>query len=104
MTQRSAASRKAMAVDHKVKKANGRRLRRIEGQIRGLQKMVSEDRYCADILIQIAAVQQALRGVARELMRNHLRSCVSQTIRKGSRTQQLKMHDEILGLIDLHVQ
>ena len=68
----SAASRKALGVDPEIKSRNITRLRRIEGQLRGLQKMVEEDRYCADILTQISSVQEALRGVGRELMRNHL--------------------------------
>ena len=56
---------KALAVDPELKHGNQKRLRRIEGQIRGLQKMVADDRYCADIIVQIASVQEALRGVAR---------------------------------------
>src|SRR5215510_2225625 len=76
--------RKAAAVDPEIKTGNLHRLNRIEGQIRGLQKMVHEDRYCADILMQISSVQEALRGVSRELMRNHLRHCVTQAVQKGS--------------------
>ena len=59
----------AEAVDAEIKDANLKRLRRIEGQIRGLQKMVEEDRYCPDIITQIASVQEALRGVGRQLLR-----------------------------------
>ena len=85
MTSRAAAcgcaaqqeNRKALAVDPEIKSSNLKRLRRIEGQIRGLQRLVSEDRYCADILVQISSVQEALRSVGRELMRNHLRHCAS---------------------------
>jgi len=66
------SARKAVAVDPEIKVANRHRLRRIEGQVRGLQKMVEGDRYCPDIITQIASVQEALRGVARNLMRNHL--------------------------------
>src|SRR6266481_6116546 len=55
-------ARKAAGVDPELKDANRKRLRRIEGQIRGLQKMVEEDRYCADIITQVASVQEALRG------------------------------------------
>ncbi len=69
------AGRKAAGVDPEIKAANRHRLRRIEGQIRGLQKMVEDDRYCADVITQIASVQEALRGVARNLMRNHLHHC-----------------------------
>ncbi|HEY4573890.1 MAG TPA: metal-sensitive transcriptional regulator, partial [Thermoanaerobaculia bacterium] len=55
--------RKAVAVDSDIKDRNLKRLRRIEGQVRGLQKMVEEDRYCPDILTQISSVQEALRSV-----------------------------------------
>src|SRR5512138_3138621 len=60
--------KRAVAVDPETKAANLRRLRRLEGQVRGLQKMVEEDRYCPDIMIQISAAQEALRTVGRELM------------------------------------
>ena len=79
----SPGSRKALAVDPGVKSRNLKRLRRIEGQVRGLQKMVEEDRYCADILTQISSVHEALRGVSRELMRNHLKHCATGAIRTG---------------------
>ena len=69
--------RKAVAVDASIKSSNLKRLNRIEGQIRGIARMVEEERYCADIIIQIASVQEALRGVSRELMRNHLRHCAT---------------------------
>ncbi len=65
--------RKAVAVDPSIKSENTKRLRRIEGQVRGLQRMVVEERYCADILVQISSVQEALRSVAKSLLRNHLR-------------------------------
>src|SRR5258708_4808340 len=61
-----------------------RRLSRIEGQIRGIQRMVEEDRYCADILKQVTSAQEALRAVARSLMRNHLTDCASHAIMTGS--------------------
>lgn len=79
------------------------RLRRIEGQVRGLQKMVQEDRYCADILVQISAVHEALRGVGRELMRNHLRHCATAAMR-GTTAEAASMHDEILSLMYKHVR
>src|SRR5690349_17173620 len=80
-----AEPRKAVAVDPEIKEANRKRLRRIEGQIRGLQKMVEEDRYCADIITQVASVQEALRGVARSLMRNHLHHCAAKALRSGNK-------------------
>jgi DNA-binding FrmR family transcriptional regulator len=91
--------RKAFAVDSAIKTANLKRLRRIEGQIRGLQRMVEGDRYCADIMVQIASVQEALRAVGRSLMRNHLRHCATQAISKGSPEEAEAMYDELLDLI-----
>lgn len=96
------AERKALGVDPDIKASNRKRLRRIEGQIRGLQKMVEQDRYCADILVQISSVQEALRAVGRALMRNHLRHCAARAIRKGSPKQAEAMYDELLELIDRH--
>src|SRR3954462_12911974 len=78
-----AGGRKAVAVDPDAKERNLKRLRRIEGQVRGLQKMVDEDRYCADILTQISSVHDALRSVGRELMRNHLKHCATSAIAAG---------------------
>ena len=75
--------RKTAAVDPEAKALNLMRLRRIEGQVRGLQKMVEADRYCADVLTQIAAVHEALRAVGRELMRHHLRHCATDAFRAG---------------------
>jgi DNA-binding FrmR family transcriptional regulator len=69
--------RKAVGVDPDAKARNLKRLRRIEGQVRGLQKMVEEDRYCADVMTQISSVHEALRAVGRELMRNHLKHCAT---------------------------
>lgn len=97
-------ARKAVRVDPQIKTANTRRLRRIEGQVRGLQRMVAEDRYCADILVQVSSVQEALRAVGRALMRNHLRHCAAQAIRKGTRTQAEAMYDELLDLIYTHAR
>ena len=97
-------SRKAVSVDSETKGANRRRLRRIEGQIRGLQRMVEEDRYCADILVQISSVREALRAVGQALMRNHLRHCASQAIRKGTPKQAEAMYDELINLIYTHAR
>ena len=75
--------RKSAAVDEDARALNLKRLRRIEGQVRGLQKMVEADRYCADVLTQVAAVQEALRSVGRELLRHHLRHCAADALRAG---------------------
>lgn len=97
-----ADGRKAIAVDPETKTSNLKRLRRIEGQIRGLQKMVEEDRYCADILVQIASVHEALRGVGRALMRNHLRHCATRALQSGKPAESEAMYDELLDLIYRH--
>ena len=97
--KKKAKPRKASGVDPAIKKSNLNRLRRIEGQVRGLQNMVEEDRYCAEILEQIGSVHQALRGVGRALMRNHLRHCVADAIAKGTRDETEAMYDELLGII-----
>jgi CsoR family transcriptional regulator, copper-sensing transcriptional repressor len=96
--------RKAVAVDSELKAANLNRLKRIEGQVRGLQKMVQEDRYCADILVQVASVQEALRGVGRNLMKNHLQHCAMEAIGSGTPKEAAAMYDELLELVYKHLR
>ncbi len=69
----------------------GKRLRRIEGQVRGVQRMVDEDKYCIDILDQVAAINKALRAVAIELVDGHLAGCVSEALREGGTTADAKV-------------
>jgi len=95
--------RKAVAVDPEIKTGNLTRLRRIEGQIRGLQKMVEDDRYCADVLTQISSVHEALRSVARELMRNHLKHCATAAIKAGDESADA-MYDELVELMHKHMR
>ena len=92
------AERKAVAVDPGIKLALGNRLRRIEGQVRGLQKMVDDERYCADVLTQLASVQEALRGVGKTLLGNHLRHCATEAIRSDDKAQREAMYDELVEL------
>ena len=96
--------RHAVAVDPEIKASNLKRLRRIEGQIRGLQRMVEEERYCADIIAQVASAQEALRGVARALMRNHLHHCAAKALHCGSEQEQHAMYDELLEVIYKHLR
>ncbi|HET9994954.1 MAG TPA: metal-sensitive transcriptional regulator [Candidatus Acidoferrum sp.] len=96
--------RKAVAVDPQIKEANRHRLRRIEGQVRGLQKMVEEERYCTDIITQVASVQEALRGVARNLMKNHLHHCAAKALQSGKKQQTEAMYNELLELIYKHLR
>ena len=67
--------------EEKMKMMN--RLKRIEGQVRGIQKMVDEDRYCIDILVQISAIQSALKNVGYEVTERHMKHCVTDAIDKG---------------------
>jgi CsoR family transcriptional regulator, copper-sensing transcriptional repressor len=69
------------------------RLRRIEGQVRGLQRMVNEDKYCIDILTQISAVNSALQSVALGLLENHLGHCVAEAVAEGGDTATEKVRE-----------
>ena len=100
----SAGARKAHGVDATIKAANLKRLRRIEGQVRGLQKMIADDRYCADVMTQIGSVHEALRAVGRGLMRNHLRYCAADAIRAGSASEREQMYDELVELMYRHAR
>ena len=95
------SGRKAVDVDPDTKTRNLKRLRRIEGQIRGLQKMVEDDRYCADILTQISSAHEALRAVGRELMRNHLKHCAATAIAAGG-DERDAMYDELVDMMYRH--
>ena len=95
---KATAGKHADAVDADIRDANLKRLRRIEGQIRGLQKMVEQDRYCPDVITQIASVQEALRAVGRQLLRNHLKHCATTAIKKGPEDAD-RTYDELLELI-----
>ena len=97
----AAGAPRAVAVDPDAKARNLKRLRRVEGQVRGIQKMVDDDRYCADVLTQISAVHEALRAVARELMRNHLKHCATAAIR-GTPAEAEAMYDELVELMHRH--
>jgi DNA-binding FrmR family transcriptional regulator len=91
--------RHAVAVDPEIKAGVLTRLRRIEGQVRGLQRMVEEERYCTDVITQVSSVQEALRGVGRELMRNHLKHCASAAIRADDPVAAEAVYDELVDLM-----
>jgi DNA-binding FrmR family transcriptional regulator len=93
--------KKAIGVDPDIRARNLRRLRRIEGQVRGLQKIVEDDRYCDDIMTQISSVHEALRAVGRELMRNHLKHCATAAIRHGDGKADA-MYDELVEMMYKH--
>jgi DNA-binding FrmR family transcriptional regulator len=97
-------ARQAHGVDAATKAANLRRLRRIEGQVRGLQKMIEDDRYCADVMTQIGSVHEALRAVGRGLMGNHLRYCAADAIRGADSAARERMYDELVELMYRHAR
>jgi CsoR family transcriptional regulator, copper-sensing transcriptional repressor len=94
-----AKGRKAVAVDPGLREANLNRLRRIEGQVRGLQRMVESDTYCIDILTQVSAVTRALQAVALGLVEDHLGYCVAQAIEHGApdATERVKEASEAIA-------
>jgi CsoR family transcriptional regulator, copper-sensing transcriptional repressor len=96
--------RHAVGVDPELQRAAVRRLKRIEGQVRGLQRMVEEGRYCADILTQVSSVHEALRGVGKLLMRNHLEHCVTATLRTGDAGEAERVYGEVLDLMYRHAR
>jgi CsoR family transcriptional regulator, copper-sensing transcriptional repressor len=74
------------------------RLRRIEGQVQGIQRMVEEEKYCVDILLQLTAVEGAVEQVQRLLLGRHIESCVADAIRSGSSRDRQKKVDELLDV------
>ncbi|NRA39799.1 MAG: metal-sensitive transcriptional regulator [Planctomycetes bacterium] len=79
-----------------VRKAIGRRLKIIEGQVRGVERLLDEDVYCVDVLTQVAAIQNALRGVSKAVVDNHLRTCFRENERKGNDDTHI---DELLEIM-----
>ncbi|MBB6308135.1 metal-sensitive transcriptional regulator [Xanthobacter tagetidis] len=76
-----------------------KRLARIEGQTRGLSRMVEEDRYCIDVITQIAAVRAALKKVEEEVLRQHVAHCVEHAIRSGDAEDQRRKVAELMDVI-----
>ncbi|MDE5447224.1 metal-sensing transcriptional repressor [Bradyrhizobium sp. CSA207] len=82
-----------------IKASVGKRLGRIEGQVRGLSKMVEEDRYCIDIVTQISAVRAALRRVEEEILKDHVAHCVEHAIASGDKADQREKIAELMSVI-----
>lgn len=76
-----------------------RRLSRVEGQVRGVARMVERDRYCIDILTQIAAVRAALRRVEEEILEDHVGHCVEHAIASGNRREQRRKMNELIEVL-----
>ena len=97
-------ARHASHVEPELKEQALARLKRIEGQIRGLQRMVEDERYCGDVLVQVASVHEALRGVGKLLMRNHLRHCITDALANGDDRSREEAYTEVLDLMYKHAR
>jgi DNA-binding FrmR family transcriptional regulator len=76
-----------------------KRLQRIEGQVRGLARMVEDDRYCIDVVTQVSAVLAALRGVEEEILRDHVAHCVEHAIASGNKAEQRRKVGELMDVL-----
>lgn len=88
-----------MPVQDTKKEEVVRRLNRIEGQVKGIKRLVEEETYCVDVMNQISSVHEALRGVGKILMRDHLQHCVTDALRDGDEAQAEKTYQEMMDLI-----
>jgi DNA-binding FrmR family transcriptional regulator len=86
-------------MDSKSKSARLKRLSRIEGQVRGLGRMVEEDRYCIDIVTQIAAVRAALAKVEEDILQDHIRHCVAHAMKSGDADEQRQKIAELMEVL-----
>jgi len=86
-------------MSHDAKSSRLKRLNRIEGQVRGLARMVEEDRYCIDIVTQIAAVRAALRRVEESVLRDHIDHCVRHAIASGDKAEQEQKVAELMAVL-----
>ena len=82
-----------------IKSSVKKRLSRIEGQVRGLSRMVDEDRYCIDVVTQISAVRAALRRVEEEVLQDHVAHCVEHAISSGNKADQRQKITELMAVI-----
>ena len=87
-------------MDEKQKKSKLARLSRIEGQVRGVARMVEEERYCIDVLTQIRAVRAALDKVEQEILNDHLQHCVAHAFHAGSARERQTKIEELLEVLD----
>ena len=88
-----------MPMNHETKKVCLNRLGRIEGQVRGIARMIEDERYCIDIMTQISAVQAALGKVEAELLKNHVGHCVENAIKSGNAEEQRKKVNELIEVL-----
>ncbi len=89
-------------MDAETKQRALARLRRIEGQVQGVQRMVEDDKYCVDIMLQISAIQGALEQVSKILMQRHIESCVMDSVKAGSARERSRKIDELISVFSRH--
>jgi CsoR family transcriptional regulator, copper-sensing transcriptional repressor len=94
----------ALHADADVKAKCSLRLKRIEGQVRGLQRMVEEERYCPEVLTQMSAVHESLRAVERILLRSHLQHCATTALRSGDDAKAERTYEELTELFYRHAR
>lgn len=85
-------------MDPETKRRALHRLRRIQGQVQGVQRMVEEDKYCVDTMLQISAIQGALEQVSKILMHRHIESCVMDSMQAGSERERAQKIEELIGV------
>ena len=100
----SKETHRAMPRDESARQDLLLRLRRVEGQVRGVQKMVEEDRYCPDVLVQMSAIHESLRAVERILMKDHLQHCATEALRSGDDKQAQRTYNELTELFYRHAR
>jgi DNA-binding FrmR family transcriptional regulator len=96
MTETETAPKHGYSADKKILV---KRLHRIEGQVRGIERMVDDDRYCIDILTQISAVNTALESLAFKILEDHVRHCVSGALSSGDQEDALEKTEELLATV-----
>lgn len=98
------AARPDAAADQTKKSAVQARLKRIEGQVRGIQRMVDEDRYCVDVLVQVSAIHESLRKVSEILLRDHLNHCVTHAVHSDDPARRAEIYDELADLFNKYAR
>jgi DNA-binding FrmR family transcriptional regulator len=97
-------SHRAMPREEQARQDLLLRLRRVEGQVRGVQKMVEDERYCPDVLAQMSAIHESLRAVERILMKDHLQHCATEALRSGDDKQAQRTYNELTELFYRHAR
>jgi DNA-binding FrmR family transcriptional regulator len=104
VAQKTVNHRGALQHEAEAKQSLLLRLRRIEGQVRGVQKMVEDERYCPEVLTQMSAIHESLRAVERLLMKNHLHHCTTEALRSGDPKKAQRTYEELTDLFYKHAR